>query len=741
MILKKVYLYTILLIVFTLPINLLAVEGMWLPQLLHILNEKEMKSMGMKLSAKDIYDINKGSLKDAIVHFGGFCTSEIISPNGLLLTNHHCGYSQIQNHSSVENNLLAKGFWAKNKSEELPNPGLSATFIDRIDDVTPLVLKGLNNAMTNAERQSIIDKNINEISKSYILPKYQKVDIRPFHDGNKYYAFVKTIYPDVRLVGTPPESIGKFGADTDNWMWPRHTGDFALFRIYAGKDNLPAEYAADNVPFTPKHFLPISIGGVSIDDFVMVFGFPGRTNQFLPSISIKQIIDVINPARIELRGTSLNIMEKYMRKSEATKIQYAAKFASLSNAYKKWQGELLGLVKSNAVAHKQDQEEKFLKLAASKPLYVEALNNLNSLYQKAEPYLVANEYYVEVVGRNVELTNLMLRLKRIVGVYHQNGKSEFTNQLERFSADLTEFYKDFDEKIDAEKFGALLGLFVNNQASQFVPEYLQRENLGMANDEPYDQMVLDLYTQSSFTEYKSALAILSMPADSAVYYIQRDPLYALVNEWSSHHTKTVATPLNALRAEINNYQTIYTKAFQEIFSTIKQYPDANGTLRVAYGVVEPYNPKDAVTYNHITYIDGILEKYIPGDYEFDLDHKMLDLIRNKDYGQYADWNGKMPICFIASNHTTGGNSGSPAIDAHGNLIGINFDRVWEGTMSDLYYDRTICRNIMVDARYILWVIDKYAGATHLIDEMKIVVPKNKQKARRKYIAKNRSMNT
>ncbi len=723
------------LLVFTLLLSVSTVtfagEGMWLPQLLKLLNEKEMKSMGMKISAEDIYSINKGSLKDAIVHFGGFCTSEVISSQGLLLTNHHCGFGQIQQHSTVENNLIKNGFWARSFDEELSNPGLTATFINYIDDVTPKVLNGVTKNMSAKERQSIIDKNLEGVTTSYKLDKFQKVFVRPFYDGNQYFAFVTTTFSDVRLVGTPPESIGKFGADTDNWVWPRHTGDFAFFRIYADKNNQPAEFSKDNIPYTPKHFLPVSKGGVEPGDFTMVFGFPGRTTQYLPEIAVDQILHEINPARIAIRETSLGIMDKYMRKDEKTKIQYAAKYASLANAYKKWIGENLGLKKSNALNKKALFEKDFSsRLKADSP-YKNLLPELNTLYDSISSYALAREYYSEIVQRNVELTSYMFTLQRLVNAYDNNGEAGYQKQLTSLKGGLEPFFKDLNTQIDAEKFAALLRIYVDKLPEKFVPELLRRSSLGMSSDESYTAMVNDLFMQSSLTSPGELTAVFAKDAKTATDIIKKDPLFATVMEWAKHANQHFITPYNKFKAEIDLKQALYTQALLETFPEKRFYPDANSTMRVTYGQVNGYSPKDAMRYDHMTYVDGVMEKYVPGDYEFDLPQRYIDLVKAGNFGDYTDASGKLPVCFVASNHTTGGNSGSPAIDAYGNLIGINFDRVWEGTMSDINYDPSICRNIMVDTRYILWVVDIYADADRLINEMKIVVPKGKKKKKKK----------
>jgi hypothetical protein len=463
----------ILLLIFQIPLIAFAGEGMWLPLLLKSLNEKEMKAMGMKMSAEDIYSVNHGSLKDAIVHFGGFCTSEIISSNGLLLTNHHCGYGQIQSHSTVEHNYLRDGFWAKSYSEELPNPGLSATFIERIEDVTEQALKDVNKKMSPSERQSQIDKNLDAIRKSMRLGPFQEVSIKPFFQGNQYFMFVTVSYNDVRLVGAPPESIGKFGSDTDNWVFPRHTGDFSLFRIYAGPDNQPADYNEENVPFKPKHFLPISLDGVEEDDFTLVFGFPGRTDQYLPAVAVKQITDVLNPARIEIRDRALKIVDSHMRKDEQVKIKYASKYARIANYWKKWIGESQGLKSTNAVQKKKDLEAQFTTLVQGKKKYSKEygtlLSDFEKLYKEIEPYAFARDYYNEVALRNIEIFRLTGLADRLVNAFENNGQAGYDGFKNRLIPYLENFYKDYEAAIDQEVFAALIEMYVENVDVKYTP--------------------------------------------------------------------------------------------------------------------------------------------------------------------------------------------------------------------------------------------------------------------------------
>ena len=718
----KIIRISVTIILISLGNLLFAGDGMWLPLLLKALNEGEMQSMGMKLSAEDIYSVNQGSLKDAIVHFGGFCTSEVISDQGLLLTNHHCGYSQIQSHSSLENNLLKDGFWAATKKDELANPGLFARFITRMDDISDEVLAGVSKDMDEVTRQSIIDKNIDSIRGSIRLMEFHDIIIRPFYQGNQYFIFYTTTFNDVRLVGTPPESIGKFGADTDNWVWPRHTGDFSLFRIYAGPNNEPADYSENNVPYKPKHFLPISLDGVEEGDFTMVFGFPGRTNQYLPGAAVEQIVETLNPAKIEIRETALAILDEKMRADEEVRIQYASKFARIANYWKKWIGESQGLVKTKALDKKQAFEDEFKMKNARNPENVALLPKMEQLYKAIEPYAFTRDYYSEVASRNIELLSVSSIIGRLVDRYENNGPEAYNNFLPRIQNYLEGFYKNYRPEIDQEVFVALTEMYSKNVNAMYVPDQLKNRK----GPKGFQMLASEIY-QSSFTDKAKMMDILSLGPKEAIAKIKMDPAFQLSSSWGTLIDKNVNVPYNEHKAKLDEYQRKYMQAIIETFPKRRFYPDANSTMRVSYGQVNGYKPKDGVCYTPVTYLDGVIEKYQPGDYEFDVHPKLLELHESKDYGQYADSaNGQVPVCFLGSNHTTGGNSGSPAIDAHGNLIGLNFDRVWEGTMSDINYDKSICRNIMVDARFILFIVDKFAGASHLIDEMTLVHPKKTQ---------------
>ena len=699
--------------------------GMWVPSLLKGMNEKEMKSLGMKMSVTDIYDVNNSSLKDAVPQFNGGCTAEVISSKGLLLTNHHCGYGEIQSHSTVEHDYLQDGFWAKSYEEELPNPDLEVTFIVSIHDVTKEIMNGVDAINGEAEKKAAIQKNINDLQKSYKREAWQSVMIRTFFEGNQYMLFVTESFEDVRLVGAPPSSIGKFGSDTDNWVWPRHTGDFTLFRIYADKNNRPAKYSKDNVPYTPKHFLPVSINGVEQNDFTMVYGYPGRTQEYLPSFAVEQIVNDLNPAKIEIRDKALKVADEFMRQDQAIKIQYASKYASIANYWKKWIGESQGLKKSNAVAIKKSFEQEFLQRAQQQNKmneYGNLLPQFEKIYKNITPYTLARDYFQEVVLRNNELLSVGFRLYQLENAFTKGGEQAFNDRKDNLVKGLESLYKDYNKDVDHGIFNEIVKLYGTKAPANLTPASIK--------DKDYVALGNDIFSKSALTSYNGLKKLMNGKAADVVKNMQKDPGYVLAKSLAANYFENVAPNYDKMALELESLQRTYMKAQLELFPDARIFPDANSTLRVTYGKVNGYQPSDAVTYSHVTYLDGVMEKYVPGDYEFDVPQKLIDLYNNKDFGPYADKNGKLPVNFIATNHTTGGNSGSPAIDAHGNLIGLNFDRVWEGTMSDIHYDPAICRNIMVDSRYILFIIDKYAGAKHLIDEMKIVKPKETKKTKR-----------
>jgi hypothetical protein len=693
---------------------------MWIPSLLEGMNEREMQLLGSKMTAKDIYDVNNSSLKDAIVHFNGGCTSEIISPNGLLLTNHHCGFGAIQSHSTLEHDYLQDGFWAKNYAEELSNPSMDVTFIKRIDDVTSEVFNGVTAAMDEASKMKIINQNIEKVAKAAQKEAWQNANIKSIYNGNQYLLFVTETFNDVRLVGAPPSSIGKFGADTDNWMWPRHTGDFSMFRIYADANNRPAKYSKDNVPYKPNHYLPISLDGVKEGDFTLVFGFPGRTNEYLPAVGVDQIANVLNPARIEIRDNALKITDSFMRKDAEIKIKYASKYASTANYWKKWIGESQGIQKSKAVEKKRELEKQFTKIVEEKDLvgYKTLLSDFEKLYKEIESVSLAREYWMEVAYRNVELLGITFRAYQIEQAYLKGGEPAFAKAKESALNAFKGIYKNYSATVDKPVFEKLVGLYAEKSPSAYLPANMTGVN--------FTELTNKIYANSKLTTLEGAEKLLAGTPEEVIKKLNEDKAYVFGKELHTIFYNKLEPKFQALNLQIEVVQKEYMKALMEVFPNNRFFPDANSTLRVTYGQVSGYAPKDGINYGTTTYLDGVMEKYVPGDYEFDVPQKLQDLYKTKDYGPYGE-NGKMPVNFIGTNHTTGGNSGSPAIDAQGNLIGLNFDRVWEGTMSDMNYDPDICRNIMVDIRYVLFIIDKYAGAKNLIDEMTLVHPKDTNK--------------
>ncbi len=688
--------------------------GMWIPT---ELNEKEMKEMGMKISAKDIFNTEKPSIKDAVVQFNGGCTAEIISPQGLLLTNHHCGYGQIQSHSSVENDYLSDGFWAKNMSGELPNPGVTVDFIVDIKEVTNQIIKDLEN-LEGTQIENQINKNIEAAKAGFKLEPYQKVVVKPMYYGNKYYAFVIETYKDIRLVGAPPSSIGKFGSDTDNWVWPRHTGDFSMFRIYADKNNKPAEYSKDNVPYKPKYFLPVSIQDKKEGDFTFVFGFPGRTTEYLPAIAVDKIMTEIDPAMIAVRDVALKTIDEKMRTDPETKIKYSAKYASIANYWKKWIGEVEGLKKSDAVAKKTEYEKKLVEKNSE---ITKTLSELNRLYSLQSQYALNKALYSEVV-RNAEMFTLANLYNNFSTAIEEGKMDDFA--LGNFKKRLSGIYKNFDAELDAKVTAKVLALYANKTREKFLPKGFEKykdenQNLKLIDDLSKNSVMTGRGTFNGATVNADINKVFENPK-ALVENLKKDPLMQLFASLKSTYLETTDEYYDVFQKHIDEAQKKFMAQQMETDKDRKFFPDANSTLRVTYGKVAGSQPRDAVSYHYRTHLAGVMEKYVPGDYEFDVPKKLIDLHKNKDFGIYQDKTGDVPVNFTASNHTTGGNSGSPALDAYGNLIGLNFDRQWEGTMSDINYDPKLCRNIMVDTKYILFIIDKYADSKWLLNEMKIV---------------------
>jgi len=697
-------------------------EGMWIPMLLESLNEKEMQDMGMRITAKDIYDINNSSMKDAILLFGGGCTAEIISEEGLILTNHHCGYRSIQSHSTIEHDYLTDGFWAMDRNEELSNPGLKVTRLVRMEDVTQTMLEGVENDMTQKVRDSILKVNGDKIKDEAEKDTHYNAYVRPFYYGNEFYLFITEVFEDVRLVGAPPSNIGKFGGDTDNWMWPRHTGDFSLFRIYVNKDNEPAKYAEDNVPYKPLYSIPISVKGVEEDDFTFIFGFPGRTQEYLPSDAIEMITEVQNPARIDLRRQKLDIYEIYMGQDPAVRIQYSAKHAGLSNGWKKWIGENKGIMKLDGIEKKQAYEKEFAKWANASPeqkkKYAGLLDEFDATYNALNDAQMQYVYVVEA-GLGIEIVRAARQTMGLVQLSQKKDatEEEIQEAVDGVIAGGKIFYKNYYLPIDKRVFVKMLESYRAFAADGNRPPVLDLIDSKYKGD--IQKYADEVYDKSMFASEEKVMAFLEKYKKSKYKKILKDPAYQLATEFIDFYRMNAQAPLTQLGAKIDSMMRIYMKAQMEMEPEKRFYPDANSTLRVAYGKVKPYIPRDAVYYDYQTTLEGIMEKEDPNIYDYVVEDKLKELYQNKDYGIYGQ-DGEMPVCFIATNHTTGGNSGSPALNADGELIGLNFDRCWEGTMSDLMFDPDQCRNIMLDARYFLFLVDKFAGAGHLVDEMVIV---------------------
>ncbi len=672
----------------------------------------EMRELGSKLSASKIYSPDRLSMNDAVVQFNGGCTGEVVSPQGLILTNHHCGYGAIQSHSTFEHNYVKDGFWSKSLADELPNPGMYVTFVRKIDQVTDQVLAGVNDNMDENIRQSLIKKNIAKLVKSYPKKEWQDIEIKPFFDGNQYYAFVLENYKDIRLVAAPPSSIGKFGADTDNWMWPRHSGDFSVFRIYADKNNRPAEYSPDNVPYKTDAFFKISIKPKKQGDFFLVYGFPGRTQEYLPSVAVAQKVNVINPARIETRKTALDIMQDFMSKNDTIKLKYTAKFARIANYWKKWIGESQGIKKTKAINKKKEFEKYFLSQVKNKnlsPEYLSLFDRFDKLYKQNKDVELARNYFIEIVYLNNDLLKRAFALYNLKNTYETKGKEAFKEKEKLYAQKVSGSFDNYDARLDKELFKALLKLYVAK-----IPAKYQNEDLKNLD---IDKIAEVIYEKSILNDSKELSKLYKKNPKKFIKIINEDPGYQLAEKLIKDYYQKIAPDYQNSRLRINKLQKIYMKAIIEAVDRPLN-PDANGTLRISYGIVAGYEPRDAIYYYPISHVKGIIEKYIPGDYEFDVPAKLIELYEKKDYKPYSN-TGMMPVDFLGTAHTTGGNSGSPAVNKEGELIGINFDRVWEGTMSDLYYDQKISRNIMVDINYVLFIIDKLGNNKRLIEEMQI----------------------
>ena len=688
----------------------IADEGMWIPMLLKR-NEADMQQKGMKISADDIYNINQACLKDAIVLFGSGCTGEFVSDKGLLFTNHHCGYSFIARNSTLEHNYLANGFWAKSFEEEIPCPGLSVTRLVRMEDVTNQVLKGVADNMTETERAKQIDKNIETITQNAVEGTHYKAIIKPFYYGNQYFMYVNEVFTDVRMVGTPPSNIGKFGGDTDNWMWPRHTGDFSVFRVYAGKDNRPAKYSTDNVPYKPLKHLTISLEGVEEGDFTFVFGYPGTTNRYATSQAVDLAANVTNPIRIDLRTIRLNHYNNAMNQDAAQRLKYSSRVASIANGWKKWQGESLGINRLDGVEKKQAFEKKFQQWANGKPMYKDVLPNMEKNYA----ILKSIELNITYFNEAVRASDFMTRAAALLALAESKNDSVINVRKNNLIKQNETYFKDFDKHTIVDR-----AIFIETFT------YMCKAGFGgfVANKDvdvaKIEEMLGNIYDKSVLTSEKDIMKLLKNYKTKDAKKILKDPAVALyVSAIENLYSNVDRKQYQEVKNEINRLYRLYVKGMMEMDANNVSFPDANLTLRVAYGHVKGFRPKDGAYYKPYTTLEGIIEKENPDIYDYVVESRLKELYNTRDYGQYANGKGELPVCFIATNHTTGGNSGSPVLNANGELIGLNFDRCWEGTMSDLLFDPDYCRNITLDVRYCLFIIDKYAGAKNLIDELTI----------------------
>jgi len=696
-------------------------EGMWLPMFVKRLNYTDMQAQGLKLTPEEIYDINNSSLKDAILGLGSpgrnFCTGEIISKEGLFLTNHHCGYGVIQKNSTVDNNYLKDGFWAMKRSDEIP-AGINVSILDRMKDVTSIVLEGVDPAMSTDERRKIIGPRMDSLKEANSEGNMEAV-VKSFYKGNEYYMFIYKVYKDIRFVGAPPSAVGKFGGDTDNWMWPRHTGDFTLFRIYADKDNNPAEYSEDNVPLKPKHHLPVNIKGVNTGDFAMIFGFPGSTERYLSSYGIEHKIDKEYPTRIKARRMKLDRYEEGMNKDEAVRIQYASKHAGVSNYWKNFIGMNKALRALGVKEQKAATEAQFAEWAKKDPKRSELYGGVLDMYeegyeallstQKKRDLFVEGFLGIEMLGLAGGAQGLDKALSA-----EEVSDEEVAAMAEKMKAGAVWHFKNYNLEVDRNIMSDVFEMMYTQIPMDQLPTDFK--TLIEKGKKDYVGIAEKIFSKSIFASSESLNSFLESPKAKT---LQKDPAYKLYTLFFNDYMENTYPTRSVAGEKINTAERLFIRGLREMNPNEAYYPDANSTLRLTYGTVSGYEPKDATTYKYFTTAQGILEKYVPGDLEFDVPEKLINLIKAKDYGQYGK-DGVLKVCFLSNNDITGGNSGSPVINAEGYLIGTAFDGNWEAMSGDVAFEPNLQRTISVDIRYTLFIIDKYAGATHLIDEMTLV---------------------
>ena len=697
----------------------LADEGMWLLPLIEKMNIGKMTELGLKLSAEDIYSLNKASIKDAIVIFGGGCTGEIVSSQGLLLTNHHCGYSSIQSHSSVEHDYLKDGFWAMTKEQELTNPNLSVTFLIKVEDVSPQVLANVKEGMTETERNNAISESRQAVERKAAEGTNYRATVAAFYGGNYFYLLLYERYNDVRLVGAPPSSIGKFGFDTDNWEWPRHTGDFSVFRVYTAPDGKPAPYSKNNIPLKPKHFLPVSIKDLNKGDFAMILGYPGRTYRYATSYEINEVLKISHPARVKIRGIKQDSWMADMKADQKVNIQYASKYSGSSNYWKKYMGEKVGLEKLNVVAEKQQIENQFNKWVVSDPSrkskYGETLNLIKNSLEGRSDYYGTYIYISECFNSGCELLSQNRYATSLINALKSGDAIKISDIASSTKNDVAGFYKDYNPPTDRKTMKLMLKLYRADVPVKFHPDFFVNiVDKKFKGD--IDRFVDDMFTRSVFSDQAKLNAFLDKPV---LKTLENDPVYLTatsINKVSGD----VASNLSRYDADLTLGRRLWQAALMEMAPEIIRYPDANSTMRLSYGSVLDYDPRDGVTYKYYTSLNGVVEKFKPGDYEFDVPLRQIDLFNKKEFGRYASPKGYMPVCFLTNNDITGGNSGSPVLNGNGHLIGLAFDGNWEAISGDYAFEPDLQRTIIVDIRYVLWIMDIYAGAKHLVDEMTVM---------------------